>query len=202
MLLVQHEYEKYFNIWTRAASYRVVSPAFDRHLRKIDEYLQLNPEQTLIDYGCGTGRASAYYNDVGMHVTAIDHVREAFEFHGEVPFIQANLWMLDETIPYSDFGICVDVMEHIPRECLAATLEGIAKHSKRVYFNIAHFQDQYTHWITDGDDLGALHQTVEPWAWWRELITPYFKPIFIDEDYRETSFSAESKLWQEKPPSD
>ena len=81
----------------------------------------------------------------------------------------ASLWDLPADIQATDYGICCDVMEHIPTEFVDKTLESIADLTKKaVYFQIALFHDNtFTH-------AGPLHLSVFPHEWWAEKLNGYF----------------------------
>ena len=105
--------------------------------------LQPEPGSSFGDWGCGTGRATLALQERGFAATGIDIVASALET--PVPFIEACLWDLPETVPAFDYGLCCDVMEHLPPEHVAEVLRQIASRTKvAVYFQIALFEDRST----------------------------------------------------------
>lgn len=127
--------------------------------------------ETLIDLGCGTGRAGQKLAQAGFAVTLLDHCESALDakvMASELPFIEANLWEMPELIPY-DWFYCCDVMEHIPPERVPEVLHNCAQVAHRGFFQIAMFDDGF------GDRIGEkLHLTVKPESWWQSALKEHF----------------------------
>lgn len=163
------ERDKYERIW-EFPEYRRVSPGWEEKERAWT-MLGCRPGMSLNDYGAGTGRATAWFRDMGMKVLAIDHARNALET--SVPFRQSCLWDMD-MIEASDFGFCCDVMEHIPTSMVDRTLKMIAMRTKTaVYFRIATRMD-----VCGPKLLGEpLHLTVRTAGAWEETLSRVFGEI-------------------------
>jgi SAM-dependent methyltransferase len=144
-------------------SYRERSPG----MRFLDQALataQPERNERIIDLGCGTGRVCAELQNRGfVSVTGLDIASNACkEFKGRV--INTCLWQW-ESAEWFDVAFCFDVMEHIPTEQVEDTLDCIAGHCDRVYFQIANFV------CHEGDKFGYhLHPTVKPLTWWLDAM--------------------------------
>lgn len=169
------ERAKYLEVWQRP-EYRVVSPGMNE-AERASFVMRLRKGMSLYDFGAGPARATLWFQNVhGIKATAIDFAPNARET--DVPFIEANLWELPETLPPADVGYCCDVMEHIPPEQIAMVLHGIVKHVRTgCYFRIA----------TRPDHMGPkligkpLHMTVQPWQWWRDAVETAFDIVDVVE---------------------
>lgn len=163
MTTLEHrEREKYGRIWA-VPEYRRVSPGM-MEAQRAHSLLEMRPGHTLYDFGAGTCRATAWFQEQGLHVTAIDFCRDARETN--VPFIDACLWDMPP-MPKADFGFCCDVMEHIPEDRIGWVLSAIAHRVvKALYIRIATRPD-----MMGPKHLGEpLHLTVQPAEWWRSRL--------------------------------
>jgi 2-polyprenyl-3-methyl-5-hydroxy-6-metoxy-1,4-benzoquinol methylase len=120
------------------------------------------PGATVIDFGCGTGRAALKIASAGHNVTLLDFAENCRDKDAEsLPFIK---WDLTRPIEVkATYGFCTDVMEHIPPLDVEAVITNIMRAAPRTFFNIS----------TVPDELGVLigqhlHLTVRPHKWWRE----------------------------------
>ena len=167
------ERELYQRMWENPI-YREVAPGE----RSVAQFLkQARPRKgaTVIDFGCGTGRASllmALPPPVGgsLNVTMLDFtdnsldddIRDMLPHQADVlRFHQADL---TEKIQHkASYGFCTDVMEHIPPEDVGKVLDNILMAAPHVFFSIS----------TEEDNCGKLighplHLTVRPYEWWLE----------------------------------
>ena len=127
-----------------------------------------------IDFGCGSGRATARLASMGYEVLGIDHASNSLNQDVHIPFCVANLWALPDNIPQADYGYCVDVMEHITEEKIDDVLENIKRLCKRsVFFKIDHEDAIFGSIIGVGD----LHQTIRGPDWWREKLARHFPGV-------------------------
>lgn len=160
--LATHERRKYERIWSdsRYAQYspgEEMVPLFRQMCRK---------KGTLLDIGCGTGRATRKLHEAGYSAVGIDFVdaRDA-----PTPFVKQNLWTPWKKIRgVRDYGYCCDVMEHIPPEKVDLVLDNIIRHCNRVFFSVHFGPDHF------GQVIGhPLHLTIRPFVWWREKLRCY-----------------------------
>lgn len=166
--LEQREADKYQAMWERR-EYRDLAPGVEHVWAAVDR-LGIRPGDSLLDFGCGTGRATQKLRMFGVLASGIDIAPNALET--DIPFHQACLWELPSDLG-QDWGLCCDVMEHIPNEKVADVLAGIARNVTRgAYFLIDHVPDEM------GILIGQpLHLTVRPAAWWKEQLQHHFGTV-------------------------
>lgn len=163
MSVLAHEQDKYRRMWAHPA-YRQYSPG-EQAVATFLGGLPWKAGDSLVDLGCGTGRAGAALAAAGLRVQLLDFCRDAVEVAG-LTFIEAVLWALPPGLPRYEWIYCVDVLEHIPPEYVDATLDGMADLT---------LQGGYLQIACTPDGCGALigerlHLTVQPPAWWRAHI--------------------------------
>lgn len=164
------EADKYDRAW-QVPNYRRVCWS----LRLWRQHRGLFPEfETALDIGAGLGLWFGAMNDAGRDCWAIDLTENALDA------VVAEAWghkrivanMIDkragEFAPGApdrfDFGLCVDVMEHIPEPMLEGVLEAIAARCDEVLFLIANYPSH-------NDETGEnLHPTLHDAAWWCEAL--------------------------------
>ena len=162
---VLSEKEKYERLWSMPA-YRHYAPGEECVPTFLDA-AKPAPGATLLDFGCGTGRASLLLHLAGLKVTLIDFTfnsRDPGAAH--LPFLQHDL-----TEPLSmraDYGFCTDVMEHIPPAHVRDVLENVFASAPRVFFSID----------TKPDMCGAminqqLHLTLMGHEEWKTLLSEF-----------------------------
>lgn len=150
------EAEKYQAMWERP-EYREVSPGE----LVVDKFLgMVPPKSSIIDFGCGTGRAALKMENAGHFVTCVDFTDNSRDEEARrITFVRTDL-----TKPiylHAKFGFCTDVMEHIPTEFVEVTIRNIMECVQKCFFQIS----------TVPDNMGALiglplHLTVQPHEWW------------------------------------
>lgn len=181
--LAKIEADKYRRVWERP-EYRRVSPGMLEAERAF-AVLEMQAGQSLTDFGAGTGRATAWFQDRGLKVLALDLVTNALETR--VPFLQQNLWAMTADVPVSDLGFCCDVLEHIPPNRVERVLAGIrSKVSGAVYFRIATRPDRM------GRLIGTpLHLSVKSGEWWRRQLEGFWECVdVVSMDGRDAIFVA------------
>ena len=153
------EREKYQLMW-QFDTYRDISPG---------EYLaglfveKFKPEGLVIDFGCGTGRASIKMCESGLDVMLVDFADNCRDDEAiYLPFLQHDL---SDPLPIkSEYGFCTDVMEHIPTEDAERVIENIMTSADKVFFQISTVDDSLGEMIEQ-----PLHLTVKPHEWWKGL---------------------------------
>ena len=178
---MEAEKSKYTRMWG-FSSYRAGSP----ELRVVNRILDhIGPDPTTIAvFGVGCGKAVPHYFNAGHDITLIDIAANCLDADirnlvnhnlNRIEFIEACLWMLPD-FPMVDFGICVDVLEHIPTPMVAPVLGEIGSHTRRGFLQIALHDEGY-----GPEHIGEdLHLTVQPPEWWCPLLTTYFPGAGLD----------------------
>lgn len=177
MDLATVERTKYEKTWTRQP-YRESSPG-ERLYPISYKYLTaagMEPGQSLLDFGTGTGRAAHMFaSQGGMKVGAIDIAHncmdQAVVDAGLVDLTVANLFHTGfKGIRKAHWGHCSDVMEHIPPEMVHTVLANISNLvRKSIWFCINTRPDEW---------FGVtMHLTVQDPAWWIEELMPHFGSV-------------------------
>jgi hypothetical protein len=162
MNTVEAERVKYSRMWLEVPGYRTNSPG-ERLVPKFLELAQWEKDDSLIDCGSGTGRASKLLSDAGFDVTMLDLVSESTDPGITLPFIEACLCHFVDKF---DWVYCCDVLEHIPTEHVDEVLDNLAAMTGYgAFMQIAMFHDGFGQMIDD-----TLHLTVQPAEWWMEKI--------------------------------
>lgn len=158
------ERAKYTEIWSFDEYRRANSPG----LINVDRFMSVmkpTPGSSLIDIGCGSGRAGLEFQRRGLNVKWIDLTSAGLS--PDVPrdrFIEAPLWdheWLDIYGGYIDYGFCCDVLEHIPTEYTMLALDRIIRACRTTWLQIALRPDEFGKLIGE-----PLHLTVRPFSWW------------------------------------
>jgi len=173
LLDISDEQQKYLKCWNVPA-YRVVSPGencVDMFMEAIRDMMPEYKGQTLIDFGCGTGRASLKLMMQGFDVTAMDFAWNCLDEDVKVylgdcdepalHFVEHDI--TKKTALRSDWGFCTDVMEHLPPEQVDDALDVILECCDNVFFQIATTTD---HFGNHPDIQDHLHLTVLNYAQW------------------------------------
>lgn len=108
----------YYN--TNAASFASSTRSVD-FTQTQDKFLcLLSPAATILDFGCGSGRDTKYFLDVGMQVDATDGSEElcrlASEYTG-IPVRQMLFEELDAKAQYDGIWACSSIL-HLPKDAL------------------------------------------------------------------------------------
>ena len=156
--LLEDEQRKYIMAWASDDYRNSPSPGAAAALR-VRQLLNVAATEafpSIADFGCGAGAAIPVLDKEGFAPVGVDIVDA-----GARPLVIAPLW---GPLPVRvDYGMCVDVMEHIPTDFVGKTIHEILFAVRfRTFFQIAMFPDS----------LGAsivgepLHLTVKDKRWW------------------------------------
>jgi hypothetical protein len=150
------ERQKYSLMW-EMDSYRDVSPG--EHV--VEKFIEVvKPDGLIVDFGCGTGRAALALHNKGFEVFAVDFTSNCRDDEALcLPFLE---WDLNHPGPLSaPYGLCTDVMEHIPTTDVPNVIKNIMSQAKTVFFQISTVPD------VCGAMIGTpLHLTVQSHGWW------------------------------------
>ncbi len=180
------EKAKYDLIWSQYPSYRdcspgeVFAPFFLRYFSS-----ELKPVQSIIDFGCGTGRAANAFIAQHLDVRLVDFSPHCLDEQisalvhlcpESLSFTEACLWKLPETLKAAEWIYCCDVLEHIPQRRINQVLKGMAERMKLGgYLSICLQED------LSGKQLGfPLHLTVKDRTWWLKKLSNYFTVLKED----------------------
>lgn len=182
--LLLQEKNKYDYLWNNVPSYRSVSPG-ELAARYFLSYFdaQFKPGDTVIDFGCGTGRAARLFLEKGLNVTLVDFSPNCLDgeiklllslFPERIQFIESNLWNLSPLVKEASWIYCCDVLEHIPEEKVETVLSAMASsHVKGGYFSISLEQDLYGMQHLDQH----LHLCLQSKSWWMNKISSYWNIV-------------------------
>jgi len=162
------EQRKYVKMWENQI-YRKTAPG-ESCVTSAIASLEMKAGDSVIDFGCGTGRASQEFQRLGYDVTAVDFAPNCLDQDVDVRFVQACLWSLPEMS--ADWGYCTDVMEHIPQEKVCDVLVGIANRTRGCFFAIATKQETLG-WIAGK----KLHLTLLEPEQWLDLMRMYWSHV-------------------------
>ena len=160
------EQEIYQKLWD-TQRYRANSPGEAISFEFLN-YARPKAGETIIDFGCGTGRASVNLSIAGLDVTSVDFTTNCLDPEaralvdiGKIKFVQADLTKSIDL--KADYGFCTDVLEHIAPENVDAVIQNCVTICGKVFFQIS----------TEDEVMGKmvgqkLHLTVEDYAWWEK----------------------------------
>src|SRR5690554_6041319 len=81
----QRKYERMYDL----PIYRQNSPGH-RYAREAVALLGMEPGESIVDYGCGLGRATRFFAEMGMESLGVEFAANAPE--DGTPYVLANLW--------------------------------------------------------------------------------------------------------------
>jgi hypothetical protein len=177
-------------------SYRINSPG-EKVVGTFLECAEPYATQTLIDWGCGTGRAGyKLYKENDLNVTLVDfagncldkNIAEECIDNENLRFVKHDLSEpIDPekiSVP-SEFGYCADVLEHIPESSIDLVLENILENSRHVFFQISCQEDHFgMHDEIRGDKTRErLHVCVHPYLWWLQKFVDHGVIVHRSSDF-------------------
>ncbi len=162
------ERTKYDEIWSTPEYNASLSPGLE-NVERFMNVIKPALGASLIDIGCGTGKAGLEFERRGLQVSWMDLTAAALDADvDQGHFADGPVWghAWRGMRPNSwDYGFCCDVLEHIPTEYTMLAVERILRSCRTAWLQIAFKPDA----------LGALigkplHLTVQPFTWWRDRI--------------------------------
>lgn len=166
LLDITKEKQKYIKCWNLDA-YRNISPGercIDMFLEVYDDLNKNSEKQTLIDFGCGTGRAALKLDET-FNVMPMDFAFNCLDDnvaeHFGDRFVEHDI--TKKSHHRAEWGYCTDVMEHLPPEQIDDALEVMFECCDNVFFQIATIPDHFGGHPDIKDDL---HLTVWDYNKW------------------------------------
>ncbi len=141
----------------------------------------------VIDFGCGTGRASLKIEERGCEVIAIDFASNCLDHTSRgLRFFTMDL---SKPMPFSaPYGFCTDVLEHIPTAQIGDVISNIMACAKTVFFQVSTVNDIF------GQTIGTpLHLTVQQHGWWIDLFETMGYTVTYDMDRGNASLFVVSR---------
>ena len=172
------ERDKYRLMW-QFDGYRDVSPGEG----VVPVFLDVvKPDGLIIDFGCGTGRASLALSEAGHDVFLVDFADNCRDEEAlRLPFLE---WDLTHPCPLNaPYGLCTDVMEHIPPESVLSVIRNIMASAEAVFFQISTVPDVF------GEVIGQrLHRSIHPHAWWGGVLSFGYEVLWDFEQPHASCF--------------
>lgn len=149
------------------------------HVRTARRYM--NPGDSVIDFGCGTGDAAQAFLDSGHDIQAVDISDQGLRHTLRDRFYQTSLIDLPELLRPAKWGFCCDVLEHLPTEWVDRSLLEMSRKVENCFFSICGKTDSW------GERIGkVLHLTVKPVEWWGGRLRGYWTDVNLIEDTGST----------------
>lgn len=175
MTIESTERIKYQRVWNEIPKYGNMSPA-EKMLPCIMTVLDTYKVKTVLDAGCGSGKALKRLLDAGYDVTGIDITLNGL-YDGSLRdhCIESVLWDVPLVKPF-DMVISFDVLEHIPPEKVDKVLSELSRLSNRAIFQIALFKDHFGKCVNE-----TLHLSLFTATEWLLKIKRHFDSVMVLE---------------------
>lgn len=164
---------KYEQVWS-FDEYRRYAPG-ESLVDKAIQDLGIQAGDSLLDFGCGTGRATRSFMEKGICAEGIDHASNCLDKDVNITLHRHCLWYLPPTLT-ADWGFCTDVMEHIPTDKVHDVLMAVRMATKNgAFFQINCLPDKM------GSLIGEkLHLTVRNPDWWHDAAKWFWDDIDVE----------------------
>lgn len=166
--LADSERTKNLELWRDIPDYGEFSPGMEN----VEPFLQIVKPPigelkglSLLDAGCGSGRAGIAFEERGLQVSWLDITDAGLDPRiKRRRFLEQPLWQPFPIGMHWDYVFCCDVMEHIPTEFTMMVIGNLLSRCSRLaWFQIALVPDEF------GKAIGRpIHLTVQPFTWWRD----------------------------------
>lgn len=136
------------------------------HVHDIGKIIQDSNIKSLLDYGCGKAMTHTDYN-----------LRKLWRLDNVGLFDPGVEQYWNKPEGQFDMTICIDVMEHVPPECVDDVLADIASYTKKIaVFSISTRPAGKK--LPDGRNA---HLTVKPAHWWKKKLDqlPFYTKAFF-----------------------
>ncbi len=144
----------------------------------VKNYVESNKVKKIIDIGSGRGTLIEVLKKIDTNIEIFSS--DLKKFHNwEVPFFEINLCNKETFKEFEDNSfellVCLDVLEHIKKECIDDIFSFFQKISKNLIFSIANHSD-----VQNGVEL---HLIQEDMSFWSPIILKYFEIIHSETQY-------------------
>ena len=166
--ITESEASKYDKVWCHE-EYAKYSPG-ELYAKDAMERLYIPKKQLAYDFGTGSGKGANVLLNAGFNsVVGFDYCESPSKWLADTNtgfmFIKEALHEMNSSYVVADFGLCADVMEHMPEQVIDDALRNMQCLSKTLYLGICTVGDVF------GKAVGeTLHLTVKPCEWWVERI--------------------------------
>ena len=154
--------------------YRSVSPG-EALVGPFLELTHAKPGESLVDVGCGPGRAGAKFASLLIDTVLVDGTPDAVDPDvrelvaspdARLIFVESCVWAdWPRETGTVDYAYCCDVLEHLPTEFTMLTVHRCLEAAPLAFFHVSTEPDQFGASIDE-----TLHLTVQPFAWWRDRL--------------------------------
>lgn len=174
------EKQKYEKMWT-CPEYRQISPGLNAAHDFLHHFQdRFGQADTLMDLGCGTGKAGVFFFLHGFSVQLVDIAsncldeayRPLLSLAGStLSFREACLWDLPADLGRVDWLYCCDVLEHLPETTIDQAFTQMAERMGKGGFLQIFLKDEPFGTLIQE----SLHLTIRSKEWWIEKINGPFR---------------------------
>lgn len=155
------ERAKYAEIWS-LDEYRNAHSPGEENVERFMAVMSPEIRSTIIDIGCGAGRAGLAFDRNGFKAHWLDITGVALDPDVDRRrFIETPLWSHWAHGRHWHYGFCCDVLEHIPPEYVMLVCDRILSACDTAWLQISNLPDEFGKLIGE-----PLHLTVQPYSWW------------------------------------
>ena len=163
--IVENDYIEQYKLLHKKQVYGVSSIRADM-LEIVEKVIDKERPSSILDYGCGqSSLMDLLYQK--------EYVKNVYRYD---PAVDAYSYL---TVHNVDLVICIDVLEHIPRECLYSVVYEIHKLSNKVFFSIG--LTEATMILPNGSNA---HCTVMSKDWWLGYLEGAFGKVTVVGELR------------------
>jgi len=166
----------YDETWRTIGDYGNWSPGVEFISTFFEHVGEKGQDRTVLDVGAGSGRASVKLSQAGFNVRMVDISNAGLIPEAQaIPYFDACLW--HDLYPVArafghpnrtraDYVYCTDVLEHVPEQFTMLAIANMLRVTRHgLFLSVSLIPDNMGVWV------GAqLHQTVQPFTWWRDSI--------------------------------
>lgn len=124
--------------------------------------------RTVLDAGCGSGKAAVALVREGFRPTLFDLTNDGLiEDAKALPFVEGCLWRPSAALDrWFDYVYCCDVLEHVPPQFTMLAIDQLLRRTRiGLFLTVSLVPDVFGAWAGK-----PLHQTVQPFTWWRDSL--------------------------------